>query len=453
MIEKSSPISEQYGHTLEERRENILGNLEVKIKAVTDLRNLIKSFKIEISSEEIENGLNSYRKELESNFSPETIKSAKEYNKIQERIEELNRILYDDNVYEIEISEEEEFRYIDELEKLYEERGEIDLDEDALFLTNVLNSINSLIEANKKVNYFKGNRGALNETIDQAVPFFKGFEDGELEQFDLKEIKKIIYKPFFVCVVLNKEYSSKVLRGEGMLTGGTSIAFINDRGQENRDTIQHEYIHAVTEGVLSLKSISPDILLRPLQHFKENEGILDENKYESRKKYLLSLGTDDFIDGIQNELIAELDVARRICFEDTERKRSLEELVLMANFGYRDKNDRFESYAGTLSTAGNSIKRAVAYLHEAASSISDLEIRQHCLYLANRIKSKFIKTIEQVKAYSNVSKKLEKNAYADVNSLLYLLPPSRYRHIGVYLKNKYGKKVDRLLEKEFYENK
>lgn len=264
-----------------------------------------------------------------------------------------------------------------------------------------------------------------------------------LKNLDESKMKEVQWGPFDVSITLSSDHFDQVTESPGAVGihyVGRPINLIRDGARNPEQVIEHERVHNILDAtVIQFRDPSGHAVRSIRNAFQEvDDPALAMS--EDQKNRLVEQETPTLLNYLHEELLAELEEAERIDFGlDLAEKHGLDKAVMT-------ETERFVYYTGALATAGQAAKDTTRSLHRLFKEATAEDIISGASGLYLNFRHRFISMVDTMRNNLQRGKNIGPKTHTEVHALLYILPPSKYRHIKRYLDHKYG--PDSGLEKQ-----
>lgn len=246
--------------------------------------------------------------------------------------------------------------------------------------------------------------------------------------------------PYDVSLILRRSAFDRLDEGStGLHARGVPVEFIREDADPVRldQTIEHERMHNFIEGSQTLLGRSSHELA---QHSKElqryvKEGPESEELRAYRTEYFGGIRSGRLvIEALHNEFLAELCSREARGFGSTVNNLP----------GTEREAKRFLHHVAEHATAGAQVYFTHRGLREdARGAKGDPRARERANVLSSSLRRNFVQMMDTANRVLYIGKELDRrgsgvDADRRVHALLYLLPPTKYRHIERYLRHRYG---------------
>lgn len=425
------------------RRKDVFEILDRKINFIKGIKKLIDGIELNEDVNVVETKIRRYLEQM----LPQNIEVFQGLAKIEELEKELDTVI--NRLNDLTNKEKTSFTKSKEFNDLELRRDELLKNIDSLkikygpdfeFLDAVRSGLNLLIRKFRFIQKIKDDNERIIEELNKDLFGEEDAEEGENgegEKIDKNTVKKIIVSPFSINVILEKKFFNNVIKvikeKEGPDTVGFHLAgspFNVIMDDENQDilseTINHENIHNLTEGFLSLNRSPLGIIESALERADKIKALNPPRMImeiaERYKKEVMRAPIIFFIDQLHGEIIADIERVERFEF-------------LIKNLYLTRGIEKKRRYVG-FTTAQNEIIGIKKLLIKAIMTDTDIEIRENCNRLLRGIDKAFDRAITYMRKALFISRYI--NYQLEVHSLIALLKPSKFRHIERYLKYRCG---------------
>lgn len=416
-----SPIEEDDTGRAAERRAELMDRLDYKVEAVLDFGRMIESLDDDARPSEVHRALDQARSNIRAMFPPDTIGRFDRLVAIQNRLRQLHRDIstaWDDPGRGPD--EQARRQILAEMQTLQREELPLLENEDLAFLLNMEYVIRGLQRKNNEVEALR----------DQPV---RTLDELNLYNYHKtiipEDIVRIKRTPFELSVVL-KPKSYQRVRGQdddsiGVHFNNSPFSLIRD-GQEIETTMRHESIHNALDQAAGIRYYSRSRLKGLADHHRRSTS--DEEK-KAAEASLLQYRPVSLLNQMHNEMLAELENWER---HPWNRDRSK---ILWID---RNRPRTFAFHAERYSTAGRDAMEVVAAFESAAKHCQDPAQRRQLMETSRQFQRVFTDAVEYMRSAMRTARSSGDEAVDRLHALLFVLPPSRYRHLARYLKFKYG---------------
>jgi len=412
-----------------EDREVLMDEIALKVKIVKEVKALISSITIETAQADVETKFQEYWEKLATPY-PETYRKFREFAENEEELESLGLKRSTMEGKERNESEEEELKQLVIREEVLSDLMVEQLEEDRYLetLRRIKRGLSSLLLKFRSVQEVKDDREKLMEQIENAL-FGKGKEKRIL---DRDKISRITINPFNIQAVVESEYFN-TLNENGPRLGGfhiseTPFIIICD----SKDSLgikrvqKHEEVHNFSDGFLYEFVYPSHILETYINELHEAYGSGDDERMCDKKEDFLALSSDNLTNELHEEMLADVDKVEALRFLPFLKRRPINE---RPDIGF--------------STARNEVAKMAVLLAKEREASEDLEIKEFCLTLQERVIDKFSNAAEKMRRILLAAHLLGQEAPEDVHALLVLFEPRKFHHIESFLKAQYGEKTVR----------
>lgn len=404
----------------QENKRQLLESLAVRVRATREL--LSQATKLSaLSSADAITAIDNLLNELPAGFPKGTDTRRTELTRLRTKFAELDDQIdldQDSDSTEFSISDFEVYSRIETgLEKVCIQIEEIMEDPNVAYLETIEEGLMDLQSKALFLEYVKSREQSNNPDIIHT----------ETDAFS------------FVSIVQESAWTRK--NSNGYFLPDTPNIFIresvfNDVNQYPI-TLAHERVHNILDGIKTHTVVNPVVrisnkldLIKNLIRLKAPEVILEHEIAKlSSRRYL-----DYLLDCTHNELLAYWDSHENTALDSI----TLYEILLALTNGLDELSDMKISM---LATAGVQLRKAVALLAQLPAELSKLGYKKEADQIENlheHFQHMIVTMISLTRGQSHKATVLGPEAEADRRALMYLLPPTKWRHIDSYLDSVYG---------------
>lgn len=421
----------------ENKRETLLEELDRNIGRVLELQTIIKE---EISAEKPDAALSrlrDFRESLWAGESDETIQLRDEWKQLTTRSQELKSLdgIRDDK----NITKQKD-------KQLTTDLGEIKTIAKRLAKIEGIDSLSSRLNLDQQVTVLeeKANR-VVRYTSDQEQ-LLRDATDALGHAIPTSSVREYVYDTFGITLVMDPKFIDKEYEDgtTGFHSYGSPFSFVADQGPDTEWTIEHERSHNIVDASVIEHGDPGSLLERQYQSLlykikNWTPGVI-RNADEERRLLLDSIQQPGFrvLDTLHDELLAassnlqdELQKNRDMLLDNNLIKYPL------------TKSPAFELFVNESSTAGWEAGVYAKTLETIAEKTttedwSDPELAAAAAKASDDFGASLSTMLKHVVEVGELSKQYGPAAERDAQAALYVLRPSKYRHIPELLKHKYG---------------
>ncbi|MFA5945641.1 MAG: hypothetical protein WC802_01890 [Patescibacteria group bacterium] len=384
------------GKTWEERRENLLENLEKKLRLMEVFYSEVKRLKKTDDPEDVAKKMENENQRVLSASSPETLLK---YSRLADLAVRLNT----------------EKLNTAESTKLLNEFQELAQDEEARFTWIMAEMADNVTSKFFTTRHFEEHPKYIAPHVNQRLQPKKPLAVSDfILEFDALNVYALT-EPGVISAILPAG-------GEtiGLHIRRSPVSLIK-RDKESRRTKRHESIHNLLEGA-SLPA-APRVqylrmLLMSITNLEKTGKTPDILKIYSQQ--LKNLTPEKLIDGNQEEILSEL------------------ENIEAEGYGESHQKQTFVTASNRFSTAGKYSQEIIELLNQFLSTEHSSNILPDVRLLRDGYRDKFTDTANLIRTLSDNTKTSgEKEA---LHLALALLPPSKYRHIERVMNQRFPRK-------------
>lgn len=414
-----SPETEQESPHAETRAE-LMDRLDYKVEAVLALRQRIDRLDRDADPEVVNQELDRSWAEVETVFPPTTLGRFRRLHEVRERERVLN--LANDRVIDTVLDEATEARLAerrDELQQLATEEQALLDDDDVRYLVNVDAVIGGLRQKNAVIT------GLRRDPVQALAEVNDHFPEHKLQ---LKDIARLVYSPFELTAVIKSGAYSRVLeRGSyGTHFVRSPISVVRER-DDVEDTIRHESVHNLLDSAMNLGRFRIERFEQLHDHLKRSRPPEERRAIAAS---LLDLRPENLVDQMQNELLAHLERWEQEPWNQPRPKMRFLDPHAAKSFDF---------HADHLSTAGSDAADIADILESIALASPDTEVGKRILGIRADFRDRFVQSVEHLRRALITARTIGEEAVERLHALLFVVPPSRYRHLERYLDAQYGK--------------
>lgn len=408
----------------ENRKIELLKGIERRVDTIVSLKHTLDGISVETPPDQTEGQLSGFLETSKTQFPP-GLPSLERLNLLEQQYSQM-RV---DDPTELSIGNE-----IDSLKA----------QPDVFFLYNLEKMVGQLIRKNKQVDTFRKDRDKLEDYV-QDVFTARG------QDFDWGAVNEVVFSPFSVSIVISPRHLER-LKGSNGVRGfhvrDTPINVIRDQeGKAYQSTIDHENVHNVLDGVALKDTHNPYFTLkRAFERYEEGQKDNKRDFFGSsaiahvRKLTLLTGDTSKsswLVDQLHEEFLAHVQRLEERGFMKGNQR------PLSDSFGFFSVNDfvemdAFAGYSALFATAGKHAQDISRLLGQKARTTDDEEIRNFCITLRGGFQTEYVRAARFMEEGLRIAQRISPDAHISAHTLLYLLNPTQFHHIGTYLEYKYG---------------
>lgn len=429
-----SPVQEHP----ENRREALLEELDRNLGLVLELQTIVDQEMFASTPDEARRRLGEFRDALWADEPAEVIQLWDEWKQLASRLQELND---SDKAQKKEDMTEEQYQQFvhneEEGDKIVERLREIEHDDRLTYLLSLDQLTTSLEDKATQVSSYRQDRKLLlqeakvslgRESIDKLS--FAGINFN-------RSVKQVFFDTFGVTLVADQGFIEFVHKGShGFHQAHTPFSFAADRGEETKHTIEHERSHNIVDASVTNGRPGSSIVSRykRIQRYKETGAptVLIQTEQRTLLERLRQPGHIT-IDQLHDELLAEFPELR------AELQKTPEMFLVPDPMKFPlSKSSTFRLFYEHASTAGWEAGQYVKTLEKIASDHSDPELAAAAVVASDDFGGVLSSMLKHVMETGELSQKYGLAAERDAQAALYILRPSKYRHIPNLLQYKYG---------------
>lgn len=400
-----------------ESRAEFLDRLNYKVEAVLDFGWTIERLDPHAGPEETHRALGDIRATVEQIFPPTTLVRYQRLKAVRQRERELNisnMRLQEGGDLDASMAAIAAQRA--ELRQLEDEELTLFEDEDLQFLMNVDGVLDDLGSKNNIVDALRGDPA---RTIDELNAYLR--ED----KLNLDDIVELQYTPFEITAVLKSSAYDRVCGKDDQDSLGIHFSrspySIVRAGPDIEKTIHHESVHNLIDQASGIGQYSTSRLEDLVERHAATNDAAERFEIEQR---VAQHRPRVLVNQMHNELLAELGHweqhpwnknRSKILFLDPNRPKS------------------FEFHANNYSTAGNDAAEISALLEKIGRECKDEATREQILGTREAFRQGFTQAVEHMRQALISTRSRGEKAMDELHALLFVLPPSRYRHLDRYL--------------------
>ena len=318
-----------------------------------------------------------------------------------------------------------------ENERALEEISKTDTGHSMEFLRNIQSLIENLKEKHRQQKLLSNPGETMIER--SAIVLNKLWKPIRAE--DIIECR--MQDPFTIVLIIERGRFEKT-QGKttaGKFISGTPYCLIKDGNQtDERGTVRHERIHALSDGILRTKNPVPSLLrhIKLIERSTENSPDLSD-KLTKMRVFLA-------IDSLHGEMVAAAEQAMATKSQSLQpsQKISTEEQLLQA-IGYNTSDDELGRLTSAFRTAGRHVLEVLRTLGEKEN---DYRGSPQMLAAIKKIRADFeqafLEMARGVEKAAHVIDRLPQDVKADATeelvTLLCFLPPSKFKHAPDYMR-------------------
>lgn len=231
----------------------------------------------------------------------------------------------------------------------------------------------------------------------------------------------------------------------GFYAGGTPFIYIRESNavlEFYGRILQHERKHLILDGMSNFNNVDPtDIVKNVIKDFKYVLDSGEDYKSDSGEgisDYFNATLAETIINNLHNELLAEYETALSGKFGSNTYSNT----VKFLGEGFIDNflGIEVKDAADSLATAGLQFRQTLKEISQFIDYLNNGNYPEESEYLIKFLKSlkkKFIKIIYVMRSSASYAEVCGDEAEDDMRALVHILPPTKYRHIGRYLKSRY----------------
>lgn len=398
-----------------ENQAELMDRLDYKVEAVMGLQKKIEQLGPEEDPAVIHQTLDNFWLETTMMFPPETMSHYEQLQEIEEQMETRLKRIGSDTPDSIPNPARvlEDFRRVEELRP---QAVTIMKNEDIRFLMDVRAVVDDLAQKNNIIEGLRGDHEKILQTVNANLLAQK------LNAGDVKEYRIM---PFEITVVVSSESYKRVRDTDSLGVHFDHSPFSMVRQNDALEqTIHHESIHTILDraGNIGAKESNYENIA------KDYEKIKNPDNKEYVESRLTMYDAESLVDMMHNEILAELENWEQhpaILHPTNSEKREL-------------KNLPFVFHASRFSTAGTDAQEITEALDRVAKKSKDLKVQSELKAISQEFKEDFVQAVEHMKDALAAARFVGGDAVDRLHALLFVLPPSKYRHLGRYLQFKYG---------------
>jgi len=205
----------------------------------------------------------------------------------------------------------------------------------------------------------------------------------------------------------------------------------SDTGDKTIDTIEHERVHNLIDGLPTInnRTLTPIKIAQEItQQKRESSSSRGQVDYRSTFTEIWqaptrNLDAIELIDGLQEEILAELKIAER------------------NDFGREDGRAYYDSELADadLATAQNNALDLLEYIDQQLEDPELSDLHEELRTVSNRFTSLWNTMVQNLEESTSVAKSIGTDATQFVHMAVVALKPSQYRHILTLMEHKFGK--------------
>lgn len=388
------------------KRDEILSPIGRKVDVILDLRRVIGSVTLEDTPSKVGVQLNSWFNQVVSSFSPETQEGFTQHRKIEKELVELQ-------------GKRPSAKNVEEISSRSEIQGRLAENPDVLFLLNMAYVVQDLIGKNETIHNMKDDL----RTNFPEVPW--------------KNVRDTLISPFSITFIVDKDFLGKGIRGRHWRETPLSFVADNLSRDEKRHTVKHEEIHNVLDGAQSIgeQTSVDDRLWRTQSRIKryfelKKLGAPNEILQDGWRMVVDILSPFMTLNSLHEEILAGIESAVRLDFGDSDIGSSAKLAKIIG--------DKFLLTTGSLATAGNRATKWNKFLMIEHQIQTDPEVRQVLEKAGIEFRKLFNMSIDSARKALAIASRTEEETEIVAHTLLYILPPAKFKHALRYLNYRYG---------------
>ena len=230
----------------------------------------------------------------------------------------------------------------------------------------------------------------------------------------------------------------------GLYVVGTPFIYIRESNavpEVYERILSHERKHLVLDGMSNFSNVDPeDVVKKVIQDYNHSLEFDDngEEPGENILDYFDENLAEIIINNLHNEMLAEYETALDKRFGSSTASRTVQ--LLGEEYIDQYLNIEVADATESLSTAGNQFRSVIKMLEGLTKTLKAGHHENEAEYIASFTKSlnkKFLKIIYSLRSSAAYAELSGEEAVEDMRALVHILPPTKYRHIGTYLRSRF----------------
>lgn len=397
---------------LSERQPEAMERLRSKVDAVVAIQRRLEQLDTTLDTVAIDAALDECFIEVFQQFSPEQQIA---FNQLLEYEGELRESIARTDDHDAYVEENLVALKADkERQKvLRHEASELMANEDVQFLHQMYQMLGSLKYKHSQLEPLYGNREALLAEVNKH---------SRREQIKPSDVLDVIESPFEITLVMKLSKVQKIQPGAGGLHFAGTPFSLSMQHSKQSDIIRHESIHNMVDCLPAIGRYSEEASLREA-HKTYDAGAPIEERQEI-EKFLADTTPARLVDALHDEILAELD--------NWEDKSG----VITQNIFEKldEKFDPLFYHANRYATAGNYALLITRTYTDIAHHCPDPEVAAQLDAIASQFRIEFLRAINHMVTALRQAKEQGPEAVDRVHALIFVLPPSRYRHLERFMR-------------------
>lgn len=417
-------VADKPESSVRERREILMERLDAKVETVLDFQRRISSLDKERDSSVIQQSLEEIWLGTIMLMSTDIMDRYEQLQGVEERLR-ASAIMDDQPMTP------EAFRSLKDHQRQLRSEAQLLMEnEDVQFLMNIKSVIDDLHHKHTQLETLRQQPEATLEKIIRHVYMWSG------EIVSSSDVVRTIETPFETTLVLASKAYTRIWNASSLGLHFRRSPFSLTRQHKGVEaTIRHESVHNILEGAGGIGQFTASQEWTEMQNQRRRVKTAQEQLVVETE--LAGYNPASLLDRMHNELLAEL--------ENWESSTVMKQPNLIER--HAKKNFPFEFHSARYSTAGNDAQTIAATYEKVAKQCANPKMKLRLVAIVQEFKQEFVRAIEHIRQALIRARQLGEGAVEHLHALLFVLPPSRYRHLDRYLDERYGNDTNKTAEK------